>query len=337
MNDTLNNSRRPRSLYKAIGVAVAAAILATSMTACKTMENLSEKDKVWVAAGVGILAAIVGNAAQKEKAGSAPAEAQTASKDSILDEVKRKVAGGADVQALRTEMLESVHFNCLPSIKAARYLLETGTPPSREESSKWLVAVMGTQSQTYGERQELAKFLIAKGADVNFRASEDEDTPMSALLWAMENCVHTEYAGQFDDAATGEESEPLFMLLVENGVNLNEVHANGYRGAVVNALGAALLNHSEQAAMRVLEKGASVNAGDWTPLMCAASRGNANMVRLLIKKGAKVNAYYDTYYGDRLTALSLAESDEIIKILKAAGAKEQSKKKITKKNTKKRK
>ena len=70
MNNALNTSRRVRSLYKTIGATVAAVLLAGSLPACKTMENLSDGEKVLVVAGAGILAAIVGKAAQTEKSGS---------------------------------------------------------------------------------------------------------------------------------------------------------------------------------------------------------------------------------------------------------------------------
>ena len=71
MSSTLNTSRRTHSLYKTIGAAVAAAMLASSLSACKTMEKRSDGEKALIAAGVGILAAIVGKAAQTGKADSA--------------------------------------------------------------------------------------------------------------------------------------------------------------------------------------------------------------------------------------------------------------------------
>ena len=272
MNNTLHSSRRARRAFSA-RASLAAATLVLACGGCAFDQAL---------AGLGNIF-------------GAPAEAKTATnaQGGALEAVKRKVAGGADVQALRGEMLKSVGMCWGNNIKAARYLLENEAPLSREESSKWLVAVMAAQDQEVVDRLELAKLLIAKGANVNF--DDDGDTPMGALLESnnpgMGCPVPEDGDSEMDNDETIEgESEPLFMLLVENGVNLNEVHENGYRGAIVSALGAALLNYSKQAAMRVLEKGASANAGEWAPLMCAASRGYTDIAKLLIEKGAKVNA-----------------------------------------------
>lgn len=72
----------------------------------------------------------------------------------------------------------------------------------------------------------------------------------------------------------------------------------------------------------LLAQGANINdnepmTGD-TPLMAAASLGNAAMVRMLISKGADMNV---EIFGD--TALSLAESmghTDVAQILRDAGA-----------------
>jgi ankyrin repeat protein len=73
----------------------------------------------------------------------------------------------------------------------------------------------------------------------------------------------------------------------------------------------------------LLGKGADVNARDergWTPLMEAANRGYPEIVKLLLDKGADVNLKHQ--YG--WTALSIAKgkgNKEIEKLLKARGAK----------------
>ncbi len=79
---------------------------------------------------------------------------------------------------------------------------------------------------------------------------------------------------------------------------------------------------STEIAKLLIEKGSDVNAADHkggTPLTAAVFGGNIETIKLLLSKGANVN---DT--GGRL-AMSFAKfmkNDEIIKLLKDAGAKE---------------
>ncbi len=72
----------------------------------------------------------------------------------------------------------------------------------------------------------------------------------------------------------------------------------------------------------LLEKGADINATDslrWTPLMTAAFNGKIDTVKFLLERGADVNLEND----DGTTALKLAKGrrySKIVELLKAAGA-----------------
>ena len=67
---------------------------------------------------------------------------------------------------------------------------------------------------------------------------------------------------------------------------------------------AAALMGERDAVKLLIDKGADVNAQDtmgWTALILAADKGNLEIVRLLIEKGADVNAQENTCL-DRLSA-----------------------------------
>ena len=89
-------------------------------------------------------------------------------------------------------------------------------------------------------------------------------------------------------------------------------------------MSAAAFGNTEKVKM-LIEKGADVNAqyeDGWTPLMVAAMEGHTKTAEVLIEKGANVNA--QSKYG-RWTTLMLAADTrhtKIVSLLKQAGAKE---------------
>ena len=179
--------------------------------------------------------------------------------------------------------------------------------------------------------EEIVATLLAAGAKVNAKAT---DTGETALM----------------NAVTREHTDIVTMLL-EAGADVtpkNKFDFNAFTSAVAGG-------HQEIAGL-LLDAGAKVEDGasGLTPLQFAASSGNLDMIRFLVKRGANVNrgakageqtALLSAIYGahpeavqalidleadvntktkDGTTPLKAAmngDQDDIVKILKAAGAK----------------
>src|SRR5262249_26207869 len=180
--------------------------------------------------------------------------------------------------------------------------------------------------------EEIVKTLLAAGAKVNAKATDGGET---ALINAVSN-KHAEIA----------------ELLLKAGADVSiKNHYN------FNALNIVVAANDEQLAALLLDHGANVEAetSTLTPLMFAASAGNVDMIRFLVKRGAKVNhgvkegaqtALLSAIYsakpeavkalielkadvnaktkdgGTPLKAAGKGDQDDIIQILKPAGAKQ---------------
>ena len=179
--------------------------------------------------------------------------------------------------------------------------------------------------------EEIIKTLLAAGAKVNAKAT---DTGETALL----NAVSTKRIA-------------LVEILLKAGADLTIKNRFDF-----NALNIAAAAGNQEMAALLLDHGANVetDTSTLTPLMFAASGGNVDMIRFLVKRGAKVNhgakegkqtALLSAIYGghpdavqalvelkadvnaktkDGDTPLKVAmkgDQDDIVKILKAAGAK----------------
>ncbi|RYE12762.1 MAG: hypothetical protein EOP34_10215, partial [Rickettsiales bacterium] len=148
-----------------------------------------------------------------------------------------------------------------------------------------------------GGHTEIAKLLIAKGADVNI-ASRDGNT---ALTWPA-------YYGY----------KEIVDLLIKAGADVNVVNKGGYTALI----SAASRGHTEIGEL-LIKAGADVNVVDkdgYTALIWAASRGHTEIVDLFIKAGADVNVVNKDGYRALNYALRLNNSD-LRNILIAAGAK----------------
>jgi uncharacterized protein len=96
-----------------------------------------------------------------------------------------------------------------------------------------------------------------------------------------------------------------------------KVSARNFAGD--SALMMAVLKGEMAVAKRLLEAGAPVNQSGWTPLMYAAYEGRADMVELLLARGAEVNARSPNLS----TPLMLAARNghmEAVRLLLKAGA-----------------
>jgi ankyrin repeat protein len=133
-------------------------------------------------------------------------------------------------------------------------------------------------------RLEIAKYLIEKGADVNFRGKEWGHTPLS------------EAAGRgFDD---------VIEALLKAGADPKIKDRNGYTPFAIAALGGQV--DAAEALLKYSDVNGADNYGN-TLVMAATTTGQTEAIRWLVGKGADVNKVSQLEYGGRTALISAAE------------------------------
>jgi ankyrin repeat protein len=158
-------------------------------------------------------------------------------------------------------------------VECVRYLLEQGADPNAENGNgqrplTWAVA---------RGRVRIIHLLIDAGADVNAVSRKFDSTPLySAVTYGSVACVEALLARGADPTIAGHGGRtPLHQC----AYNLSARQTND--GAM------------NRIATLLLDAGAGIEAKDnlnFTPLIAAAGQGNADMVRLLLERGADVHA-----------------------------------------------
>ena len=190
-------------------------------------------------------------------------------------------------------------------IKGVKELLARGVDVNIREKTMGSTPLMVACSieGTY----EIIELLIAKGADINIKGSYDGRT---ALIWAAQN------------------SQKTVELLLAKGAEVNVKGVDGMTAFIQSIFGILSGSVTTVVCDLLLEKGANVNdqligadAAGWTAIMFASNNGKPDLVKYLISKGADVNL--KAKYGTSALSWAIKEkNDDIIKILKANGAKQ---------------
>ena len=187
---------------------------------------------------------------------------------------------------------------------------------------------------------EAMQLLLDKGADVNARNAAEA----TALMWAatdiskirllLDRGADINAASSLGHtvlqlAAMSDGSAEIVRLLLARGANPSAVDKDK-----MTTLAAATIGNDTETIRQLIAAGVQNAAGLFgtTPLMNAAANGNVDAVKVLLAKGANVNAVSDepaavvkngTIQIGRLTALQLASSfgpADLVKTLIAAGA-----------------
>ena len=208
-------------------------------------------------------------------------------------------------------------------LKIASLLLKSGANPDI-----WYDGHTLLHEAAYINAGGVAELLISKGAEVN-KKDKNGKTPLHKAAFRNAEGVaelliskgaNVNAMSKFKETplhmAVFKNAEGMVALLINKGANVNAKDKDGktpiYKAISYNAEGVVAL---------LISKGANVNAksiSGKTPLHVAASYGFEDVVALLIKQGVEVNARNKN--GE--TALKMATSQEVIRILKEAGATE---------------
>ena len=182
-------------------------------------------------------------------------------------------------------------------------LLQTGININSQHKTTGTTVLMIASSYYYYDG--IVQYLIKKGANVNLQDNEGK----TALLWAASNSL------------------PNSKILVANGADVNIAANDGMTPFLQATLGVSSGKVTIEMCDLLRKKGANINAAltkksamGWTALHYAAINGDVDLVKYLIKYGANVNETT----GEGSTPLYLAQlgnHEEIVKLLKSAGAK----------------
>jgi len=183
-------------------------------------------------------------------------------------------------------------------------LLQLGVDINTQHPTSGTTVLMIASSYYYYD--DMVEFLIKKGVNVNLKDSEGK----TALLWASSNSLENA------------------KILILNGAKVNESAIDGMTPFIQSTLGFSSGKVPIDMCELLRKNGANINAElkrqsalKWTALHYAAANGDAELVKYLIKHGANVNKAT----GEGSSPLFLAKLggyDEVVKILKNAGAKE---------------
>jgi ankyrin repeat protein len=187
---------------------------------------------------------------------------------------------------------------CAGNLKRVQELLDQGVDANAKDkdgvTALWKVA-LGDHGEKSRANVKVAKLLLDKGADPNVK----DKIGRTALMWASVNGQVDFVRLLLDKGADANDRNSLpkaaqhlevVKLLLEKGADANAKDSTG-NTALTNATRA----NQAHVAKYLLDNNADPNEPDglgWTPLMlmCSVNSGNITMVKLLLERGANINA-----------------------------------------------
>lgn len=151
-------------------------------------------------------------------------------------------------------------------------LLQSGIDINIQDKSSGTTVLIIASSYYYYD--DMVEFLIRNGADINLKDTKGK----TALLWASSNSLEN------------------VKILIANGAKVNEAANDGMTPFLQASLGVSSGKVPIEICELLRKNGANINAElkrksalGWTALHYAASNGDAELVKFLIKHGANVN------------------------------------------------
>jgi ankyrin repeat protein len=187
---------------------------------------------------------------------------------------------GAAERTLGDRFAEAIDAGDLAAVKA---IVQEGNAPDSplEQGDEVLTPLYRAAGRG---RTDIVRYLIAQGADLNFRGREWGHTPLSEAA-----------SRGFDD---------VVEVLLKAGADPKVKDRNGYTAFAIAVLG------GQVEAAELLLKHSDVNAADNygnTLLMAATTTGQTEAIRWLVEKGALVDKVSQLEYGGRTALVSAAE------------------------------
>lgn len=247
-----------------------------------------------------------------------------------LDMIALLVSKGAEVDIKGSAGYTRLHMACLKREKdIAAFLVSRGANVNTKNNWGW----MPLHNAIGNDDREVVELLIANGADVNM--GDWMATPLTASI----NAGHAEITklliakGADVNAKDRSGRTPLGIaldkgqreiadLLRQHGAK-EEKSAGQSNAQPAKTLHQAAADGDLEQVRKLIAQGADANATEgertWTPLLAAATKGHAEIVKFLLESGAKVNAA-DSYGYTPLYYAIWSDDKETIKALVVGGA-----------------
>ncbi|HKQ72824.1 MAG TPA: ankyrin repeat domain-containing protein [Blastocatellia bacterium] len=241
-------------------------------------------------------------------------------RDADFQAVSAALSGGADANAKDEDGLAALMYAAIfARADCVELLLSKSADPNARSKSDVTALMLAI-----GDAAKV-KLLLAKGAEVNAKSKQeraaltiaaDRGASVEVIKLLLDNGADLSVGNPLGAAARGGDVK-VVKLLLERGADPNNSTAIGRGTSLVSPKNGGEQNKSKGESPIQSVPGNGNNGG--TPLMYAAHARNTEVVRLLIEKGADVNAKYN---GAGTALIPAAEMGDlaIAKLLLETGA-----------------